>query len=297
LLCAVVIVGSSIAQATVPAPVLKWRKGWFSRVEFNKGMYTSPAVADLNGDGKEEVIWASYKIFCLDGATGNVLWSFWAGTDRANPTYYQSIRTYPSVVVADINNDGEMEIVTAHELGWLCAYTNDGYFLPGFPTRPAGRTDEITSLSVYDLDGNGTLEIIIGWAYANNLNCCVVRHDGGVATGWPQYVPNENYNALGIFNANIAVGDLDGDGYGELVVPSDTGKTCAYERDGSPLPTNAVFGTNNTWPKVVNYEDYTYEKGVFAEDNFWMGTNHPATIVDIDGNGTYEIVIVGGVPI
>jgi hypothetical protein len=291
-----VMLCGSIAQGVVPTPVLKWRKGWFSPADFNKGMYSSPAVADLYGDGKKEVIWASYKIFCLDGATGNVLWWFYAGTDRSNPTYYQGIRSYPSVVVADIDGDGKLDIVVANELGWLCTYTRDGYFLPGFPVRPMGRTDEIASLSVYDLDGDGKLDIIIGWAAPNNLNCCVVRYDGSVAPGWPQYVPNENVNALGIFNSNIAVGDLNGDGYGELIVPSDTGKTCAYKRDGTPLPTNPVFGANNTWPKVVNYEAYQYEKaGWYPNAQFWMGTDHPATIADVDGDGTYEIVIVGEV--
>lgn len=284
------------ARAVVPTPVLKWRNGGLTPAQYNKGLYSSAAVADLNGDSKKEIVWASYRIYCFDGATGNVLWSFYAGTDRANPDYYQAIGSYASVVIADINGDGQLEIVVANELGWLCAYTKDGYFLPGFPTRPTGRTDTITSLSAFDLDGDGKLEIIIGWAAVNNLNCCIVRYDGSVASGWPQYLPNEFVNALGIYNANIAVADLDGDGYGELIVPSDTGKTCAYRRDGSPLPANAVFGTYNTWPKVTNYEAYQNEKAGWAPNaQFWMGTDHPATVADVNGDGTYEIVIVGEV--
>jgi hypothetical protein len=284
------------ALAAVPSPVLKWRQGSYSPVEFNKGMYGSAAVADLNGDGKKEVIWANYKVYCFDGATGNLIWSFYAGSDRSNPSFYRAIRTYASVVVADINNDGQLEVVTAHESGWLCAYTKDGYFLPGFPTQPAGRTDEITSLSVFDLDKDGKREIIIGWAMANPLNVCVVRYNGTVASGWPQYVASTNYNALGIFNTNIAVGDINGDGYGEVIVPSDTGKICAYSRDGTPLPTNPVFGANTIWPMVVNYDDYAHEKaGWYPDANFWMGTDHPATIADVNGDGTYEVVIVGEV--
>jgi len=285
-------------QAAVPTPVFKWRAGGFSLVEFNKGMYTSPALLDINQDGKSEIIWANFKVFAFDGSSGAIIWSFWAGSDRSNPNVSSNIGTDTNIAVADINKDGFGEIVTAHTNGLLCAYDRNGYFLPGFPLKPMGRTDPIGSLSVYDLDNDGDYEIIIGWAIANNLNICVVSHTGVVVSGWPQYVPNPNANALGIFGENIAVGDINRDGFGELVVPSDTGKTCAYNRNGQALPINPVLINSTTkmatWPDVVNYEDYTYEKyGWLDHGNFYMGTEQPATIADVNADSSFEIVIVG----
>ena len=296
----------SLAVAEVPAPLLKWRNGGFTRELFNKAMYTSPALLDINQDGVPEIIWANFKVFAFDGRTGNIIWSFWAGNDLSSSNIYKGIGTDTNVAVADINQDGFGEIITAHTNGLVCAYDRNGNFLSGFPLQPLGRIDPIESLSVYDIDNDGYLEIIIGWGMANNLNICVIGHDGKVKPGWPQYVPNPNANALGIFGHNIAVGDINHDGYGELIVPSDTGKTCAYFYDGTPIPVNSVFNNeffvgNKTWPDVVNYENYVYEKfGYHAPDGtpdsrFYMGTDFPATIADVNADGSYEIIIVGGV--
>jgi hypothetical protein len=285
--------------AAVPAPVFKWRNGGFSNAQFNKAMYTSPALLDINQDGVNEIIWANFKVFAFDGKTGNVIWSFFAGYDRSNPGKYNPIGTDTNVAVADINQDGFGEIITAHTNGLLCAYDRNGNFLPGFPLKPAGRTDPIESLSVFDLDNDGYDEIIIGWANPKNLNVCVIGHDGAVKAGWPQYVPNPNANALGIFGQNIAVGDINNDGFGELVVPSDTGKVCAYYHDGRPLPINKqVYKTPwmSTWPDVVNYENYDHEKlGWFLDGYFYMCTDYPAAIADVNGDGSSEIIIMGGV--
>ncbi len=286
----------ALLSAAVPAPVFKWRNGGFSLVQFNKGMYGSPALLDINQDGINEIIWANFRVFAFNGATGAVVWSFWAGNDHSSPDVYQGFGTDTHVAVADINGDGSGEIITAHTNGLLCAYDRNGYFLPGFPLHPTGRSDPIESLSVFDLDHDGDFEIIIGWGMANNLNVCVLGHDGAIKPGWPQHVANPNANALGIFGQNIAVGDLNRDGFGELVVPSDTGKTCAYYHDGRALPIHSIFNSwMTTWPDVTNYENYSSEKfGWEPNGLFYMGTDYPATIADVDGNGSFEIVIVGG---
>ncbi|MBU4401079.1 MAG: VCBS repeat-containing protein, partial [Planctomycetes bacterium] len=298
---------ASFITAAVPAPVFKWRNGGFSPAQFNKGMYTSPALLDINQDGIKEVIWANFKVFAFNGATGAIIWSFWAGNERGGANDYNSIGTDTNVAVADINNDGFGEIVTAHTNGLLCVYDRNGYFLDGFPLKPLGRTESIESLSVFDLDNDGYCEIIIGWAnpYDINLNpnahlnICVIGHDGAIKPGWPQYVPNPNANALGIFGQNIAVGDINRDGFGEVVAPSDTGKTCAYYHDGSALPINpAVYRTSwmTVWPDVVNYENYDHEKlGWYLDGPFYMCTDYPATIADVNADGSSEIIIVGGV--
>ena len=283
-----------LINAAVPAPVFKWRNGGFSLVQFNKGLYTSPALLDIDQDGTAEIIWANFKVLAFNGNAGSIIWSFWAGNDRSGPDVYHGIGTDTNVVVADINRDGFSEIITAHTNGLVCAYDRNGYFLSGFPLKPMGRSDPIESLSVFDLDHDGYFEIIIGWGMANNLNVCVIGHDGTVKAGWPQYVPNPNANALGIFGQNIAVGDINKDGFGELVVPSDTGKTCAYFRDGNTIPVNPLFGSGKKWPDVTNYENYDHEKaGYYKNGRFYMGTEQPAAIADVNMDGSNEIVIVG----
>jgi len=300
------IFSSNRLFSEIPQPVLKWKNGGYNYKQYyNRTYYTSAAVMDVNNDGIKDIIFANSFVFAFDGKTGTPLWEFWAGTDMSDPdNRLPDIYTHCSVIVADINGDEEDEIVTAHTNGYICAYDKSGYFLPGFPTRPEDpiqgqeKTDQIESLSVYDLDNNGDLEIIIGWGYPNQVNTCVLEHDGTVRSGWPQYTHEipDNGNARGIFNANIAVGDMDKDGYGEIISPSDTNKICAYKRDGSLYPANStVFTLHPTqyWATVSNYLDYADEKaGFYATADFYMCTEQPAVIVDVNNDGIFEVVII-----
>src|SRR5438477_11621223 len=108
---------SQASPTTLSSPVInptpKWQgKGCFTSW-CQTGWYASPAVADLNGDGKPEVIWSAYSIYVVDGATGNSVWSVQSGHDRTGGGGDVG-RTWPGIVVADIDNDGTLEVVTAH---------------------------------------------------------------------------------------------------------------------------------------------------------------------------------------
>ena len=72
-----------------------------------------------------------------------------------------------------------------------------------------------------------------------HLNVCVIRHNGTIMTGWPQYVPNPNANALGIFGQNIAVGDINHDGFGNWSSPPTRARPAPIIHDGSAMPINA----------------------------------------------------------
>lgn len=104
---------ADVCQAEVSAPVLKWQKGGCYSSWCETGWYSSPAVADIYGDGFVEVIASGYSIVVLDGATGSLKWRVNSGTDRSNPTLPNVGRTWPGIVVADIDGDGHFEIVTS----------------------------------------------------------------------------------------------------------------------------------------------------------------------------------------
>ena len=57
------------AAPAFQAPVLKWQRGGCTSW-CEAGWYSSPAVADLDGDGQMEVVGAAYSVFALDGTTG-----------------------------------------------------------------------------------------------------------------------------------------------------------------------------------------------------------------------------------
>ena len=54
-------------RSSFGAPVLKWAYGGCYSSWCETGWYSSPAVADVNGDGKNEVIASAYSLWALNG--------------------------------------------------------------------------------------------------------------------------------------------------------------------------------------------------------------------------------------
>jgi uncharacterized repeat protein (TIGR01451 family) len=286
------------AGAAFGRPILKWQWGGCYNTWCESGWYSSPATADLDGDGQVEVIASAYSIFVLDGSSGALEWKMSSGHDRNEPNAPYVGRTWPGIVVADIDNDGGMEIVTAHSGGWVSVYNAQGYFEPGWPQHPV--SNEMRGLLVSDLDGDKLLEIIVTSARGSATNTWVFEPNGALRPGWPQ-LSNDSGYAWGVYNANASAGDLDGDNKGELVVPSDVHYICAYEADGTQIPANTMYGGKG-WGKVGIWESLTIElrgwgacDGVRAESYRTNFADGPSVIADVNGDGAMEVVATGNV--
>jgi uncharacterized repeat protein (TIGR01451 family) len=274
----------------ISSPVLKWKNGGCYSSWCETGWYSSPAVADLDSDGKKEVIGATYTVFVLNGEDGSIQWSVDPGGSRV----------WPGVVVADINGDGALEIVTAHGGGYVHVFDGAGNTV--WSRHPAD--NEFRSLAVADLEGDGDMEIVVGRALLDRDNVWVLEHTGDIRPGWPRLAGGEG-SAAGIYNDNIGLGDLDGDGVLELIIPSDTITICAYEPGGNQLKTNAMYHGHSGhdmdyWGEVPAYVDLEYETRGWgpcyteftARANFADG---PANVVDVNGDGVNEVVVIGDV--
>jgi hypothetical protein len=294
------IVSPVFVGGGVQMPVLKWQYAGCYSSWCETGWYSSPAVADLDGNGSKEVIASAYSVVALEGATGELLWRVASGHDRSEPPYPDTPnvgRTWPGTVVADVDGDDKPEIVTAHGGGWVSVYNENGYFEPGWPKQPANR--ELRGLLVEDLDADGTLEIVVNEA-ENYQNTWVYEHTGALRPGWPRLKQNDSGGyGWGVYNDNAAAGDLDGDGWSEIVVPSDVHYICAYEPDASHVPAHPMYD-GKTWGLVGVWESldielrgWGYCNGVRSESfrtNFASG---PAVLADVDGNGSPEVVVTG----
>jgi uncharacterized repeat protein (TIGR01451 family) len=278
----------ALPVGALQAPALKWQKGGCYSSWCETGWYSSPAVADLDGDGAAEVIGAAYTVFILNGADGSVQRS-------VDP---EGGRVWPGVVVADLDADGDTEILTAHGGGYVHVFDHAGNSV--WSGRPA--ENELRGLSVNDLDDDGTLEIVVTGAVYGKTNTWVLEHDGSIRAGWPQLANDSGY-AHGVFNDNAAVGDLDGDGSAEIVVPSDVHYICAYEADGVQIPAHAMYGGKG-WGKVGVWESLSIElrgwgscsSGDPREERYRANFAHgPAVIGDVNNDGSNEVVAVGNV--
>ncbi len=273
-------------------PTLKWAYGGCYSSWCETGWYSSPAVINIDGDAQAEVIASAYTLWALDGLDGAKQWSYDSPGDR----------TWPGIVLADLTNDGETEIVIAQGEGYVTVLDLDGNVIWQRPLV----THELRSLVVADLDGNGgDREIVVGVAKNTSVDTYVLNADGSTRSGWPQITSPTSGYAAGIFNNNIAAANISGDAALELIIPTDMHYILGLKPNGSPLAANSsVYPQRGVWGLVGVWENLATEvRGWGAceadqprsENNRPNFAASPATIADVNGDGSLEIVVVGNV--
>ncbi len=100
---------------------------------------SGPIVADLNGDGNRDLIFATQtKVYAVNYA-GAVLNGFPISTVGSESLPSGANRIVGSIAVADLNGDGKPEIIFGTEGGEIYAYTGSTARLyPGFPLSIGG---------------------------------------------------------------------------------------------------------------------------------------------------------------
>lgn len=131
--------------------------------------------------------------------------------------------------IADINNDGVLDIVSAGSSGAIEAYTINGDFLwstviPGAACEFTNSGDRLySSPSIGSLHGDGTMQIVVGFGGFNGKAC-----DGGVASvngvdgsiDWVFSIKSwaKKTKQFSFRNAVISTPALGDDGTGKLMV-------------------------------------------------------------------------------
>jgi hypothetical protein len=165
-----------------------------------------------------------------------------------------------SPVIADVNGDGHPDVITADLSGMLHVLDGrNGRDLPGWPQLVQvipGQTVAVeSSPTVADLDHNGQKEIIVG---AGSID--VPGQQGGVVA----------FNANGTVRWRIqmmteagesgvvgtpAVGDVNGDGYPEVVFGSFDHRIYVVNRFGQALPGFPIDSLDTIWDSPALYDD------------------------------------------
>src|SRR5436190_806890 len=273
------------------APVLMWQYGGCIPGPYcNTGWYSSPGVADLNGDGQQDVIWGSYDVVALNGADGSLKWRAPSGN-----------RVWPGIAVADLTGNGTLEVIVGRTSAQPTIYDRFGGVV--WTRTPFGGGDELRSLAVADLDKDGQLEIITGQAAgvaSRQLN--VLEPNGTVRPGWPARHDGEPGNSFGMWNQNVVVADMNSDGFKELFVPGGH-YINAFDRNGNQLPANAIYNNISpvgpkVWSQVAVHVDNAVDLRGFA----YCGVDHrpnfqdsAPVVADVDGDGIPELIVVGNV--
>lgn len=189
-----IITGNLLGQNTIDSLELVYTTSEFYingkklNVNYKITRAQSPILADVNKDGRQEIIFTSDEgLFAINSA-GVLLENF--------PVSYNK-RVSPGIVVGDINSDGIMDIVFTTTDGDLYAYGINGKLCSGYPVKTGANSVSTPALA----NLNDTLGIIIyggdGYLYAYKTN---TRYDENKIL-WKnflkdKYLSNNNFKYL-----------------------------------------------------------------------------------------------------
>lgn len=277
-------------SATVATPELM-----LQLVDDDEGAWlASPAVADLDGDGVNEILIAHNGHVVVWGADGAVKWRF------EEPQ--QSGRIWSSPLVADFRDDARLEIVVAaREQVWML--DADGEVLSGWPIT---WRDEIRSLAAGDVNGDGQLDVVAASTDHDPDILSAYTAGGDRIDGFPPVSSGtigcdasggdsgECWIA-GAYDQNLAIGDLDGDGNQDIVSTMDNAYTGFYRGTGEAFDANPMFRGRPKTPGVRYLHDLELAQQGFSDDDSSLQAyfkNSAPAIADVDGDGAYEAVML-----
>ncbi len=230
-------------------------------------IFSCAAIWDLNGDGSKEVVF---------GSNGPALYavrangSEWLDGD-SNPATLGVFKTlgasfnFGTPALADLDGNGETDIVYGGFDGVLYAWRPNGASLPGFPIALGGNIASSVALGYLDGPGDTQLDIVVS-SGGDDDSLYVFGASGARRAGFP--VGLRTSGGYGK-QPSLALADLNGDGYLDIVAAGTDGRLYAYDRDGVLLPGFAV------------------RFSVLTE----AATESSPVIADINGDGSPDIVI------
>ena len=221
-------------------------------VHVDAHLLCTPSVADVDGDGRHEIILAVSHFFDKEyyenskhfhelrnhGITQDKLGKYVANaivvvdyetletkwkvqldlsTDEVNFKAY----IYSAPTAVDLDGDGVMEIVVGTSVGFLYVLSGkDGTTLSGFPKQMGEIQGQV---AVADLTGNGFLDII-----AADTRGSVAVFDVNGKEIWETHLAS-------LISQGVTIGDVDGDGRLEVVVGTSSGAVHVLRGDtGAP---------------------------------------------------------------
>ena len=231
--------------------------GWPRNAALSSVFRTPPALADIDGDGIDEIFVAENDNQLHAYRADGMVLPGW-------PVSLSNKGFFSTPAIADLDGDGSLEIV-AVSYDQLNAYHSNGTVVAGFPvTLPF---QGVAFPVIGDVDGDGKPDIVVaGYSTtAPNLDLVVVVGANGTIK---RSIPLTGHVWSGIGTVP-ALADLDGDGVLEIIVQTWTALN-VFRGDGSVFP---------GWPFL------------FDGDN--SGSEVYAPVVgDVDGDGLPDIVVV-----
>jgi len=300
-----------------------------SRVHFSAGSPTDMAIADLNGDGKPDIVVTnsfSSTLSVLINTTSNGLLSF------ANRVVFAAGLGQANVVVRDFDGDGRTDIAVLNNLSQsiqvsVVRNTSSGSTLsfaqPVAYLMESPNSNLYTDLVVDDLDGDGKPDLAGTIDFRNTL--FAIRNLS--TPGNLSFAPKVSFTT-GTRPMELSSGDLNGDGLPDLVTANNTAGSVSVFQNTSTVgtidfsvrndlafqtsPMNAQGGTiadidGDAYPDIAAVA--STEMGLFKnrgaggaiamlpKAGYPLTSGRKVTACDLDGDGKTDLAVTNPIEI
>ncbi len=288
--------GVQMARGNLRTPYKVWEVGLYK----STGVRREASVGDINGDGKMEIVIHSFfddppnpfhRVYALDPNTGDSVWVFYKPTDISTD-YFEG-----SIVIADVDGDGTMEILVGSVDKKLFILNGEDGSLQDtlrFPNRVA------FTGAVADIDGDGRAEIVVGPYQYDTL---YAFNGEDLSVLWKTYAPT-------IYRYPV-LGDVDGDRDMDVVIGLQD-RVAAFDGASGNLlwETPTPYGESPQAMAVADVNDDGTHDAIYATAHFvvvlngadgstlWRSDYLPWPLIalavhDVDTDGVPEIIVKG----
>jgi len=239
------------------------------------------SVADINDDGSNELLFVGYddKIHIWNPTTESELdgWPYDMGNNALS-----------CPVTADLDNDGDLEIVTAMKSGTIYIFHHDGSIFNNFPYTVAGNIE--TTPAIGKLDTDDDYEIVFGTT--SGLEVIDIKSESGERNSWKLH--RGNMMRTGLYNTTLTSTNPK-----DQIVPAKFSVSQNYPNPFNPTTKIEIqlAETNNL---IVSIFDVTgrlintlvnnkLEAGLYSVE--WNGKDQNGRLIP---TGVYIVKVVSG---
>ena len=277
--------GSPSANNDVANTTSNWSSGeiklpsaftvsWVAQPSWNgptRAWMSAPALADLDGDGDQDLLignqYGNYS-YKNTGTTSSPTWTSQGGAWNPPPPPAGQLYTAPAF--ADLDGDGDFDLLQGTKIGIAYGYENTGTTSsPAWTANSAWNLPDIgqyTALGFADLDGDSDFDLLFC-----SFSGTILAYENTGSTSSPTWTAKSSWNGPGSSWSKFDLTDLDGDGDFDLMNGRENGFSYAYENTGTT--SSPVWTANSAW----NVPD--------------VGAKSAPTFGDLDGDGDQDLMI------
>ena len=245
---------------------------------------TSLAVADLNGDGKPDLVLTNH-----DSDTVGVMMGIGDGTFYA-PVNYIVPGGPASVVIGDFNGDHNLDLAIASDTASTVSVLlgNPGGSFPALLNYSAGAGSNFqVSTAAADFNGDGKMDLVAYSPQSSStyLTISMGNGDGSFQTRLPFKV--------GIAPTSVVAADFNGDGKADLAVGNDTSSTISvFIGNGDGTFAAAVTYTAGGFVSAMALGDFNHD-GI---TDICVATPVGISVLLGNGDGTFKAAVNSNLP-